>query len=84
MGRLRTLLERYNERVQAVVEAYVNRTKTFMDTHNEWVKTMLDMNNEPIVLNNGRLCEAISVVIQELHTIKEKRANCSLGGLKDE
>ena len=55
-----------------------------MDLHSERVQTLLDINNDPEVLNNGRLCEAISVVIQELYNIKRKGDNSLLGGLKDE
>ena len=73
MGRIQTLLQLYNERIQSILDAYNTRTKAMMDIHSERIRTLLDMNNDPEVLNNDRLCEAISVVIQELYTIKEKR-----------
>ena len=44
-----------------------------MDMYSERVQTMLDINNDPDVLNNDRLCEAISVVIQELHNIRRNK-----------
>jgi ADP-dependent phosphofructokinase/glucokinase len=84
MGRIQTLLQIYNERLQSILDAYNTRTKAMMDLHSERVQTLLDINNDPEVLNNGRLCEAISVVIQELYNIKRKGDNSLLGGLKDE
>ena len=70
MGRIQTLLQIYNERIQAVLDAYNTRTKAMMDIHSERVQTLLDINNDPEVLNNDRLCEAISVVIEELNNIR--------------
>jgi hypothetical protein len=84
MGRIQTLLQIYNERIQAVLDAYNTRTKAMMDLHSERIQTLLDINSDPEVLNNARLCEAISVVIQELYTIKKTRENHLQGGLKDE
>jgi hypothetical protein len=80
MGRLQELLNTYNERIQTILNAYNTRTKSMMDMHSERVQTMLDINNDPDVLNNDRLCEAISVVIQELHSIKRNRNAPMLDG----
>jgi hypothetical protein len=33
----------------------------------------MELTKEPDVIKNDRLCEAISVVLQELHTIIEER-----------
>lgn len=70
-------------RVQLILDAYIERL-ALINTHDERIKSMLQMNNDPTVLDNNRLCEAISVVIQELYTLKRNEAIALNGGLKDE